>query len=162
MGDRVAVAAPGWVAGAAEQFGEIGPLSPCPGCCGYKAGAWPAGDSDGELLVAGLTMRPLAEGVGVTIATLIRQFGSKDQLIEDLSGYSRDDVWRLWSAIPNSKGWVRGTRWTRCGSTGSIPCRLASSSFCSSCSDCHIGTPTVTGGSPHRLSPTGCRRSRPL
>ncbi|AWG62978.1 TetR/AcrR family transcriptional regulator [Mycobacteroides abscessus] len=34
--------------------------------------------------VAGLTMRPLAEGVGVTIATLIRQFGSKDQLVEEV------------------------------------------------------------------------------
>ncbi|RIT55087.1 TetR/AcrR family transcriptional regulator [Mycobacteroides abscessus] len=34
--------------------------------------------------VAGLTMRPLAEGVGVTITTLIRQFGSKDQLIEEV------------------------------------------------------------------------------
>lgn len=34
--------------------------------------------------VAGLTMRPLAEAVGVTIATLIRQFGSKDQLVEEV------------------------------------------------------------------------------
>ncbi|WP_100459899.1 TetR/AcrR family transcriptional regulator [Mycobacteroides abscessus] len=34
--------------------------------------------------VAALTMRPLAEAVGVTIATLIRQFGSKDQLIEEV------------------------------------------------------------------------------
>ncbi|MEX3755779.1 TetR/AcrR family transcriptional regulator [Mycobacteroides abscessus] len=34
--------------------------------------------------VAGLTMRPLAEGIGVTIATLIRQFGSKDQLVEEV------------------------------------------------------------------------------
>lgn len=34
--------------------------------------------------VAGLTMRPLAEGMGVTIATLIRQFGSKEQLIEEI------------------------------------------------------------------------------
>lgn len=32
--------------------------------------------------VADLTLRPLANGIGVTIATVIRQFGSKDQLIE--------------------------------------------------------------------------------
>ncbi|WP_338889403.1 TetR/AcrR family transcriptional regulator [Rhodococcus sovatensis] len=50
---------------------------------------------DGELLaaatqyvldhgVATLTMRPLAEAVGVTIATLIRRFGSKDELLEQI------------------------------------------------------------------------------
>lgn len=34
--------------------------------------------------VASLTMRPLAEAVGVTITTLIRRFGSKDELIEQI------------------------------------------------------------------------------
>ncbi|CAB4967533.1 unannotated protein [freshwater metagenome] len=32
--------------------------------------------------VADLTLRPLASGIGVTIATVIRHFGSKDQLVE--------------------------------------------------------------------------------
>ena len=35
--------------------------------------------------VADLTLRPLAEGIGVTIATVIRQFGSKEQLIESVA-----------------------------------------------------------------------------
>lgn len=50
---------------------------------------------DGELLaaatqyvldhgVASLTMRPLAEAVGVTITTLIRRFGSKDALVQQI------------------------------------------------------------------------------
>lgn len=34
--------------------------------------------------VATLTLRPLAEALNVTITTLIRQFGSKDQLIEEV------------------------------------------------------------------------------
>lgn len=34
--------------------------------------------------VASLTMRPLAEAVGVTITTLIRRFGSKNELIEHI------------------------------------------------------------------------------
>lgn len=50
---------------------------------------------DGELLaaatdyvldhgVASLTMRPLAEAIGVTITTLIRRFGSKDELVQQV------------------------------------------------------------------------------
>ncbi|WP_195023366.1 TetR/AcrR family transcriptional regulator [Nocardia elegans] len=34
--------------------------------------------------VATLTLRPLAEAIGVTITTLIRQFGSKDELVEEV------------------------------------------------------------------------------
>jgi AcrR family transcriptional regulator len=46
--------------------------------------------------VATLTLRPLAEGIGVTIATVIRQFGSKDALLEavvtDINATLVDDM----------------------------------------------------------------------
>ncbi|HKT03802.1 MAG TPA: TetR/AcrR family transcriptional regulator [Rugosimonospora sp.] len=35
--------------------------------------------------VADLTLRPLAAGIGVTITTVVRQFGSKDELIEEVT-----------------------------------------------------------------------------
>jgi AcrR family transcriptional regulator len=35
--------------------------------------------------VSNLTLRPLAAAIGVTIATVVRQFGSKEQLIEEVT-----------------------------------------------------------------------------
>ncbi|WP_173010171.1 TetR/AcrR family transcriptional regulator [Mycolicibacterium sp. P9-64] len=46
--------------------------------------------------VANLTLRPLAAGIGVTIATVVRQFGSKEQLIEEVTrGINREIVENL-------------------------------------------------------------------
>lgn len=46
--------------------------------------------------VATLTLRPLAEGIGVTIATVIRHFGSKDALVQavatDINATLVDDM----------------------------------------------------------------------
>ncbi|AEF40669.1 TetR/AcrR family transcriptional regulator [Hoyosella subflava] len=42
--------------------------------------------------VADLTLRPLADGIGVTITTLIRQFGSKDELVMAINREIHDQL----------------------------------------------------------------------
>lgn len=44
--------------------------------------------------MAGLSLRPLADGVGVTHATLLRHFASKDQLLAEVAEHLRDGLAR--------------------------------------------------------------------
>jgi AcrR family transcriptional regulator len=44
--------------------------------------------------VSDLTLRPLASAMGVTIATVVRQFGTKEALIEEVSRSINDDLLR--------------------------------------------------------------------
>ncbi|AYJ47759.1 TetR/AcrR family transcriptional regulator [Rhodococcus sp. P1Y] len=54
--------------------------------------------------VSDLTLRPLASAMGVTIATVVRQFGSKEALVEEITRTINEDLLRTLREDPELVG----------------------------------------------------------